>query len=297
VNPDKTHLGLCQVEWVGHLFTPLGHTFTRDRINAALAIKRPRVAKELKTFLGLANYFHRFIRNLSHHVKVLETLIPNYTKNSVKVIQWTEDAIKSYEYILDQIKNCPTLFFLTEDGEVVLETDASDFGIGAYLYQIVNGEKRPISFISKALNSTQMRWSPYEKEAYAIYYALRRLEYLIRDVKFRLKTDHKNLTFITTSASPKVLRWKMELLTYNFEMEYFPGVDNTAADAFSRLCALNAVAIEEDKESLTEVKTLSRLCGLASITIEEDEVELTPVERIINTHFSFNISEDDLKNS
>ena len=259
LSPDKTHLGMSQAEYVGHLFTPLGHTFSRDRINSTLNMKKPKVAKELKTFLGLANYFHQHIRNLSHHTKVLETLIPNYTKNSTKVLNWSEETDASYAYIIEQIKECPTLYFLTEDGEVVLETDASDYGIGAYLYQIVDGVPRPIAFISKALNKTQLNWSPYEKEAYAIYFALRKLEYLLRDIQFRLKTDHKNLTFITTSGSPKVIRWKMEMQTYNFDMEYFAGELNTAADAFSRLCALESVPLEE-----------------------EMEVELTPLESLMN---------------
>ena len=296
VHPDKTHLGLSKVEWAGHLFTPLGHTYTRDRINAALGVKQPRLARELKAFLGLANYFHRFIRNLSHHVKILESLIPNYTKNSVKVLNWTTEATASYQYILEQIKNCPTLYFLSEYGEIVLETDASDFGIGAYLYQIVDGEQRPISFISKALTSQQMHWSPYEKEGYAIYYALRRLEYLLRDVKFRLKTDHKNLTFITTSASPKVLRWKMEMQTYDYTVEYFKGADNTTADAFSRLCTLdNSTKVEEDYAELPIVKSLSRLCGLNNIILEEEEEELSPAERLTTSQLHSNTSEEDLK--
>ena len=115
---------------------------------------------------------------------------------------------------------------------IFLHTDASDYGIGAYLFQLKNGIEYPIAFISKALKKEQLRWSTPEKEAYAIYYAFVKLEYLIRDVHFTLRTDHKNLTYINLENTGKVKRWKLAIQEYDFDIEHIPGHLNVVADAF-----------------------------------------------------------------
>ena len=98
-------------------------------------------------------------------------------------------------------------------------------GIGAYLYQKVDGQEHPIQFMSKALNATQLKWATGEKEAYAIFFDIKKLRPLLRDIYFTLRTDHKNLTYINESASAKVNRWKLELMEYNFDCEHIAGVN------------------------------------------------------------------------
>ena len=95
---------------------------------------------------------------------------------------------------------------------------------------------RPIALISKALSGPQLKWSTPEKEAYAIFYTLNNLSYLLRDVSFTIQTDHKNLTFLNMDGSAKVKRWKMEIQEYDFRVEHIAGVDNHIADTLSRLC-------------------------------------------------------------
>ena len=91
-------------------------------------------------------------------------------------------------------------------------TDASDYGIGAYLYQLIDGTERPIDFISKSLSGPQLKWNTIQKEAYSIFYSVTSLEYLLRDRKFRLLTDHRNLTFVGDSVNAMVVRWKLALM-------------------------------------------------------------------------------------
>jgi transposase InsO family protein len=112
------------------------------------------------------------------------------------------------------------------------------YGIGAYLYQIIDGGEIPIQFLSSKLTKTQRRWSVPEKEGYAIYYALTKLEYLLRDVYFVLHTDHINLTFVNAIAttSRKVYNWKLTIQEFNFDIVYIKGENNVVADKLSRLC-------------------------------------------------------------
>ena len=96
-----------------------------------------------------------------------------------KKLVWTEETIAAFDALRLAIHECPKLFFLQLSGLIHLYTDASDFGIGAYLTQIIEGLEYPIAFISKTLNASQRRWSTPEKECYAIYYSLVKLEYLL----------------------------------------------------------------------------------------------------------------------
>ena len=95
--------------------------------------------------------------------------------------------------------------------------------------------EHPIAFMSKSLNKTERNWTTIEKECYAIVHTLRKYEYLLRDVKFTLKTDHANLLYMNIPPSSKVLRWKLAIQEYDFDVYHIPGPDNIAADAFSRL--------------------------------------------------------------
>ena len=114
-------------------------------------------------------------------------------------------------------------------------TDTSDYGIGAYLYQLIDGTERPIVFISKSLSGPQLKWSSIQKEEYSIFYSVASVEYLLRERKFRLLTDHHNLTFVGDSVNAMVVRWKLALLQYDFDIEHIAGVENVVADLLSHV--------------------------------------------------------------
>lgn len=238
LNPEKCRFGLPEVEYVGHIINESGLSFSKEKINEVLDFPKPRNAKGLRSFLGLANYFREHIKNHSLIVHPLQEMIVNYDKR--KVLTWTDEGIVAFEQIKKEIENCPTLFFMDDTSPVYLHTDASDYGIGGYVFQIVNNVERPAAFFSKSLSRERLRWSVPEKEAYAIVYGFSKFEYLLRDRYFILRTDHKNLTYINMEGSPKVKRWKLAIQEYDFDIEHIAGVDNIAADAFSRLCPLSS---------------------------------------------------------
>ena len=119
-----------------------------------------------------------------------------------------------------------------------METDASDYGIGAYLFQTLDDKQVPIAFLSKALSAIQQRWDTPEKESYAIFFAIRKFAYLLNGVKFTLRTDHKNLTYLKTSTESKVYRWNLYLQEFDYNIEYIRGAENVVADTFSRICTI-----------------------------------------------------------
>lgn len=132
---------------------------------------------------------------------------------------------------------------------ITLETDASEKGFGASLYQTIGENKHYLKFISKAFNGPQINWSTIGKECYAIYFAIVKLEYLIRDLPFTVKTDHKNLIALENGTG-KVLRWKLAIQEYDRTFKYVKGIENIIPDAFSRLCNITALTFAEIPQEL-----------------------------------------------
>jgi hypothetical protein len=146
---------------------------------------------------------------------------------------------------------------------VFLHTDASDYGIGAYLFQMVDGDERPVALFSKSLVKEQLRWSVPEKECFAIVAALEKFRHLIQHVRFILRTDHKNLTYINLGGSPKVYRWKLAIQEYDFDIEYIKGADNIVADGMSRFCP---VSVDDDDDADGDL-----VCILGKFEIPDDK--------------------------
>ena len=235
VSPDKCFLGLEEIEVLGHTLNKEGLSFSREKLQGVCDIPLPETGKKMQSFLGLTNYFREHVKNMTQMERPLRKLSLQYPNNTK--IQWTEEGKLQFIELQQAIWNLPTLFFVDtiNDSPIYLHTDACDYGIGAYLFQVVDGKERPIGFFSKALHNAELNWSTFEKEAYAIHQALKKFEYLLRDVKFTIRTDHRNLLYLNLDASRKVLNWKLDIQEYNFDVEHIPGVDNVVADIYSRV--------------------------------------------------------------
>ena len=251
VNPAKCRFGLSEIEYVGHIIDPTGLSFSADKREKVRMFPKPINCKHVKQFLGLVNYFRDHVAHISTLMRPMQQMILKYEK--ARRVEWTPEAEDSFEKIKNAIADAAKLYFVDDDiakNPVYLEVDACDYGIGAYLYQIQDGQEHPIQFISKALNATQLKWATGEKEAYAIFYGIKKLRPLLRDIYFTLRTDHKNLTYINDSASAKVNRWKLELMEYNFDCEHIAGAKNVVADSLSRLMTLSGQAKSDGYENL-----------------------------------------------
>ena len=245
LNPRKCFFGLQQVEFVGHVLDAEGLSFSPEKIVKVLDFVRPATQHGLKQYVGLINYFRLHIQNAGDKMKPLNAMLIDYTKS--KGLRWTEEADTAFHQLKAALAYCPKLFFMDWDSPVVLETDASDNGVGAYLYQlrtVDNVESQyPVSLISQAFTEQQGRWHTAEKEAYGVFWAITKLRHLLLDRKFLIRTDHKNLTYIDAGTSDKVRRWKLALQEYQFKIEHVRGPKNIIADTLSRLIAITVLSI------------------------------------------------------
>ena len=127
-----------------------------------------------------------------------------------------------------------------------LYTDASDTRVGACFTQPIDGEdevipgirnEKPIYYLSHRLSDTQCRWSTIEKEAFAIHFALQKLDHYLHNAEFIIRTDHKPLKYLLESPmqNKKIQLWALGISGYNCKIEYIAGPENTCADLLSRL--------------------------------------------------------------
>jgi hypothetical protein len=235
LNPVKSKIGMDKVVYVGSLIDKDGMHYTKEKLSEVEKFPIPKGIKTLRAFLGLANYFSKHIKDFVSLAKAMREVVTVHGKT--KKFVWTEEATLSFEALRQAIVDCPKLYFISTDvkDRIYLNTDASDYGYGAYLHQIVGSEEHPICFMSKTFKGAQLRWNTVDKECFAIFMALQQFHYLLHAVHFTLRTDSRNLIFINTAEDGRVFRWKIQIQKYNFQIEHIPGKLNIVADGFSRL--------------------------------------------------------------
>lgn len=266
VNPTKTILGDNNAVFCGHKCSEEGISFDRNKLNLVEDFPDPIIHEDLKRFVGLANYFRDHIKDHSILADPLNKVLSNYDKKKKLPIIWSPELLNVYNQLKRAILNCPQLFYIKEGKQylLILECDASDKrGLGGYLKQVEFDHNRniinefPIAFVSKGWTNAEINWAIPEKEAFAIYYCMKKLSYILNDVYFIVRTDHKNITYLNFENNQKVKRWKMNVQTFNFDVEFIRGDDNIVADTWSRVPALkkyttftiNTVRLEDDMSS------------------------------------------------
>ena len=238
VNPAKVKIHMDHVEYVGYVLDKYGITLSDEKRAKVTSIRLPTQAREMKSFLGLISQFRDHVPRFSELTAPFTEMIPDYKKGSNKPLQWTSELTKKFTELQDAVANCCKLYFLDERLPIYLHTDASIYGIGVYLFQVKDKQNIPIQFLNKQLNSTERKWNIVEKEMYAIFYSFMKLEHLLRDNPFTLRTDSKILSRMNTDHKEKVKRWKIAIQHFPFTVEHISGKFNVEADALSRLVPL-----------------------------------------------------------
>lgn len=241
LSPNKCSFGMKEVEILGHTVNAEGSHFSKEKLQGVLEFPLPATGTQMQSFLGLCNYFRRHVKEIADTEKPLRILSTKFPGS--RKIPWENhpEEAKVFQKLKNAVWDCPKLFFYDPHLPVHLHTDACNTGIGAYLFQKdAEGNELPVAFMSRNLRGAELNWSTFEQECFAIHQALKKFEYLLRDVKFTIRTDHRNLLFLNNDASSKVLHWKWDIQQYNFDVEHIPGRDNIVADLYSRLCSIQS---------------------------------------------------------
>jgi hypothetical protein len=231
VKLKKCFFGTPEVEFLGHIVNSTGIRLSTKRTQAVLDMPIPTDTHKLRRFLGLCNSFRDYIPNFAWMEQPLNKLAA--TKKNGR-FSWLDEHTVAYESLKVAVSRCTQLFFLTYTDPIILRTDASNIGIGAVLLQISKGKEQPIMFLSKTFSDVATRWPTIEQEAFAIFWSITSLESYLLGQFFHVETDHRNLVYIDSALSPKIIRWRLRLQEYDFQIVHIPGKNNVVADALSR---------------------------------------------------------------
>ena len=215
VNLDKCEFFQEKVSYVGHEIDSEGLHKSPEKIKAVKEAKRPENVSELRSFLGLVNYYHRFIDNLSSVAGPLHELLNKDTKWN-----WNSKREKSFQSIKDLICSDKVLCHYDAQLPLKLATDASPYGIGCVLSHVFpNGSERPIAFASRTLNQAEKAYSQIDKEALALYWGVRKFNTYLYGHKFTLVTDHKPLLsiFSPKKSLPVMTAARLQRLLYFYQ--------------------------------------------------------------------------------
>lgn len=266
LRPSKCNFMQRQIQYLGHIIDEYGVRPDPSKVQAVSDFPRPKTVKDVRSFLGFANYYRRHVPRMSD----LAAPLSNLTRKDVPFI-WTDQCERAFQSIKKSLVHYPVLRFPDFSKDFILSTDASQFAVSAVLEQQYGSKLHPVAFISRRLNSAETRYSTTEREALAIFWAFENLKCYLTGHFTHVITDHLPLRSIFKATNPggRLTRWALKLSNYDFDIQYRKGKDNILADTLSRqisetqtkndfLGYVSATAFEEDGWTRSKIKTEQR---------------------------------------
>jgi len=234
-NYTKSTFGQHQLEYLGHIISAQGVAADQKKVDAMLTWPKPKDLKSLRGFLGLTGYYRRFVRDYGSIAKPLTHLLKKDN------FLWNEGAQHSFDTLKKAMAELPILSVPNFSIPFVIETDASNTGLGVVLMQ----QGRPVAFLSQPLSERAQRKSVYERELMAIVFAVQKWRHYLMGNHFIIHTDQKSLKFLQDQRvlGADQFKWTSKLMGFDFEIIYKPGNDNRAADALSRRMTYSAISM------------------------------------------------------
>ena len=231
LKPKKCKLFRRKVSFLGHLVSEAGIETDPEKVAAVQKWPRPSTVTDVRSFLGFCSYYRRFIPEFASISKPLVRL----TEKSVPFL-WSDREEDAWLELKKRLTTAPILGYPHPDRTFVLDTDASDFGIGAVLSQVVDGREVVIAYGSRVLSKAERRYCVTRRELLAVVHFVKLFRHYLIGREFVLRTDHAPLRWLRSFKSPEgqVARWLEVLDTYHFKLVHRPGKQHLNADAMSR---------------------------------------------------------------
>lgn len=251
INSGKCTWGQQSVHFLGHIVDKDGIRPSEEKVDVIKNFKLPSTAQELRRFMAMCNFYHRFMPHAAHHQGPLQSLISGNRKNDKTPVTWTPSAEAAFNQCKQDLINATYLSHPDPFAEIVLTTDASDSAVGAVLQQKINGHLRPLGFFSKRLSPAQIKYSTYDRELLSVELGIKHFRYMVEGRDFEIQTDHKPLIFAFSKkhdqSSPRQIRQLDFISQFSTNIKYVPGDQNTAADCLSRINKIQAQLIDYDE--------------------------------------------------
>ncbi len=232
LHPAKCRLFQRQVTYLGHLVSEQGIAPNPEKIKDVLEWPTPQDVRDVRQFLGLTGYYRRFVAGYSDMVQPLIDL----TRKGVPFV-WSPACEEAFAALKKMLTEAPILSYPRDEGLMFLDTDASDFAIGAVLSQVQDGQERVLAYASKSLSGAERNYCTTRRELLAVVHFATHFRQYLLGRRFVVRTDHSSLRWLVRMKDPmqgQFARWLEILSEFQFSIEHRAGISHGNADALSR---------------------------------------------------------------
>ncbi|GKC08574.1 reverse transcriptase domain-containing protein, partial [Tanacetum coccineum] len=265
LNWEKSHFMVKEGIVLGHKISRKGIEVDKAKVDVISKLPHPTTVKGIRSFLGHAGFYRRFIKDFS---KISRPMTHLLEKNTPFI--FSEDCILAFQTLKKKLTEAPILIAPNWDQPFEIMCDASDYAIGAVLGQRIEKHFRPIHYASKTMTEAESNYTTTEKEMLAVVYAFEKFRsYLIMN-KSVVYTDHSALKYLFNKkdAKARLLRWVLLLQEFDFKVIDTKGAENYAADHLSRL--------ENPYENVFDPKEITETFPLETLSVLTSKDQSTP---------------------
>ena len=235
---DKCEFLLSHIEYLGHVVNEAGLHPLPSKVEAITKAPIPVNAQQLRSFLGLVNYYGKFIPNLAIRLHSLNQLLQAHKK-----WKWSRECAEAFRDVKKLITSACVLTHYNPELPITLAADASAYGVGAVISHVFpDGSEHPLAFASRTLTPSERNYAQLEKEALSLIFGVKKFHRFLYGRKFILITDHRPLVTILgpkkgipSLAAARLQRWAVLLSAYKYDIRYKATSDHSNADGLSRL--------------------------------------------------------------
>ncbi|XP_061887077.1 uncharacterized protein LOC133638459 isoform X5 [Entelurus aequoreus] len=199
VNPSKCQFGLSEIDFLGHRISSLGAIPLPSKVQVVADFPRPSTVKALQEFLGMINFYNRFLPRAAHLLQPLYGALRN--KKASDSLEWSPQRVQAFHRAKSELAEAALLAHPVSAAPVALTTDASDVAVGAVVEQRVANVWQPLAFFSRKLRDNERKYSVFDRELLALYLATRHFRFLLEGRSFTAFVDHKPLTFAMSKVT------------------------------------------------------------------------------------------------
>lgn len=250
INIKKCEFFKTSLKYLGYVVDYKGLRTDPDKVAAMVNYPRPTTTTEIKRFIGMCSWYRRFIAQFSSLVSPINDLLKG--KKRKQGIDWTEEAERSFIKIKEALVSAPILCSPDFTKPFIIQSDASDVGIGGVLTQNIEGTEKVIAFASRSLTRAERIQPITQRECLAVIFCIEKFRPFVEGTRFTVITDHFSLIWLHNLQNPcgKLSRWALKLQQYSFDLVHRKGKLNVVPDALSRIVHPEITTLSIDLRNL-----------------------------------------------
>ena len=277
----KCSFGETSLKMLGHIVDTYGINPDPDKIQAVEEFRWPLKGKDVEGFIGLCSYYRKFIPEFAEKARPLTSL----TKSTVS-FHWGVEQENSYVHLKQSLASCARLAHPDYTKAMRIHPDASGYGLGAVLVQVIDGQEKPLGFASRLLKGSELKYSITEKECLAAVWSLQKFRYIVWGCYIVIVTDHHALCWLPTKKelSGRLARWALLIQGKSIQIIHKSGKKHTDADALSRF-PVSGVNAELDEEIDNYIPLCALNTGDASGVTEPQDLNKVAEGQRLDPHW------------